>query len=167
MLRGFKTTPRIIANICFNNKRKIMTVQFTQTMWYHLKNDKGKSSKFLFLQFILQLQEIFFDFFDYSYKKTYFYIRSSRPEVFYEKRCSQKFHEMHRKNLCQSLFFNKVAGLGPVALLNKRLRHRRFPVDFVKFLRTPFLQNTSGRLLVIFPFSSGSFLCSLQVTLIK
>ena len=44
------------------------------------------------------------------------------------------------KSLCQNLFFNfnKVAGL----------RHRGFPVNFVKFLRTPFLQNTSGRLLL-------------------
>ena len=29
-----------------------------------------------------------------------------------------------------------------------RLRHRCFPVNFAKFLRTPFLQNTSGRLLL-------------------
>ena len=28
-------------------------------------------------------------------------------------------------------------------LLKKRLWHRCFPVNFVKFLRTPFLQNTS------------------------
>ena len=34
------------------------------------------------------------------------------------------------------------------ALLKKRLWHRCFPVNFVKFLRTPFLQNTSGRLLL-------------------
>ena len=33
-------------------------------------------------------------------------------------------------------------------LLKKRLWHRSFPVTFVKFLRTPFLQNTSGRLLL-------------------
>ena len=33
-------------------------------------------------------------------------------------------------------------------LLKKRLWHRCFPVNFAKFLRTPFLQNTSGRLLL-------------------
>ena len=33
-------------------------------------------------------------------------------------------------------------------LLKKRLCHRCFPVNFVKFLRTSFLQNTSGRLLL-------------------
>ena len=32
--------------------------------------------------------------------------------------------------------------------LEKRLWHRCFPVNFAKFLRTPFLQNTSGRLLL-------------------
>ena len=54
------------------------------------------------------------------------------PEVFYEKRCSEKFHKIQR-----SLF-----------LVKKRLWHRFFPVNFARFLRTPFLQNTSGRLLL-------------------
>ena len=53
-----------------------------------------------------------------------------------------------RKHLCQSLFFNKVAGLRPATLLKKRLWHRYFPVNFVKFLRIPFSQNASWRLLL-------------------
>ena len=44
-----------------------------------------------------------------------------RPEVF----CKKGF------------FFNKVAGLGSATLLKKRLWPRCFPVNFVKFLRTP------------------------------
>ena len=44
-----------------------------------------------------------------------------------------------KKQLCQRLFFNKVGDLRPVALLKKRLWHRCFPVNFVKFLRTPFI----------------------------
>ena len=36
----------------------------------------------------------------------------------------------------------------PATLLKKRLWCRCFPVNFVKFLGTPFLQNTSGRLLL-------------------
>ena len=40
--------------------------------------------------------------------------------------------------------------LWPATLLRKRLWHRRFPLNFAKFLRTPFLQNTSGRLLLFF-----------------
>ena len=49
---------------------------------------------------------------------------------------SQNFHKKH---LCQSLFFNKVADLRSATLLKKRLWHRCLSVDFAKFLRTPFL----------------------------
>ena len=41
-----------------------------------------------------------------------------------------------------------VQFLRPATLLKKRLWHGCFPLNFVKFLRTPFLQNTSGRLLL-------------------
>ena len=52
-------------------------------------------------------------------------------------------------NTCARVsFFNKVAGLGPATLLKKRSWHRCFPVNFAKLLRTPFLQNTSGLLLL-------------------
>ena len=50
--------------------------------------------------------------------------------------------------MCQSLFFNKVAGLRFAALLRKRFWQRCFPVNFAKFLRKPFLKNTSGQLLL-------------------
>ena len=39
---------------------------------------------------------------------------------------------------------DRVAGLRPTTLLKKRLWHRRFPVNFVKFLRTPFLRAHLG-----------------------
>ena len=45
-------------------------------------------------------------------------------------------------------FTGKHLCLRPAALLKMRLWHRCFPVNFVKFLRTPFLQNTSRRLLL-------------------
>ena len=51
--------------------------------------------------------------------------------------------------LCQGLFFNKVAGLRLAALSKQRLWHRCFPVNFTKFLRTPFLQNTHLRQLLL------------------
>ena len=71
------------------------------------------------------------------------------PEVFFQKRCSWNFAKFTGKHLCQSLFFNKVAGLRPATLLKKKLWHSCFPVNFGKFLKTPFLENTSGRLLLI------------------
>ena len=41
--------------------------------------------------------------------------------------------------------FTLVEKLQASSLLRKRLWHSCFPMNFAKFLRTPFLQNTSGR----------------------
>ena len=43
---------------------------------------------------------------------------------------------------------NSCAGLRPTTLLKMRLWRKCFPVNFVKFLRTSFSQNTFGRLLL-------------------
>ena len=61
-------------------------------------------------------------------------------------RCSVKksFH----KNFPEACHFMK-----------KRLQHRCFPVKFAKFLKTPILKNTSGRLLLLFL----SHLCMMQL----
>ena len=58
------------------------------------------------------------------------------------------FANITGKHLFQSLFFNQNAGLKPAILLKRRACHICFPVSFTKFLRTPFLRNTSGRLLL-------------------
>ena len=60
---------------------------------------------------------------------------------------SVKFTGKHSR---QSLFFNKVADLRPATLFKKRLWRGCFPVDFTKFLRTLFTENTSGQLLLNF-----------------
>ena len=54
--------------------------------------------------------------------------RSSRPEVFCKKGVPRNFTKFTGKPLC----------FRPAILLEKRLRYRGFPVNFVKFLRTPF-----------------------------
>ena len=65
--------------------------------------------------------------------------KSSRPEVFCKKGVLGSFAKFAGKQLCQSLFFNKVADLGPATLLIKRLWYRCFPVKFAIFLSTTFL----------------------------
>ena len=45
----------------------------------------------------------------------------------------ENFTKFTRKHVRQIMFFNKVAGLKPAALLKKRLWRRCFPVNFVKF----------------------------------
>ena len=51
----------------------------------------------------------------------------------------------------------KVSFLIKLQALKKRLWHRCFPVNFVRFLRTPFLQNTSGRLLLYMQSKSNKY----------
>ena len=73
---------------------------------------------------------------------------SSRPEVFCKKGVLRNLTNS-QENICArasffNLFFNKVAGLRPATLLEKRPWHWCFPVNFVKFLGTPILHNTSG-----------------------
>ena len=74
--------------------------------------------------------------------------RSTHRRCSVKKDCLRNFAKLTGKRLCQSLFFNKVAGLRPSTLLEKRLWHKCFSVNFANFLRTPFLQNTSGRILM-------------------
>ena len=81
---------------------------------------------------------------------TYFLIRwlgTSHQRGSIKKGVLRNFTKFTGKHLYQSLFFNKVAGLRPATVLKKRFWYRCFPVNFVKFLRIPILQNTSGRLL--------------------
>ena len=75
-------------------------------------------------------------------------IRSSHQRCSIKQGVPENFAKFTGKYLCQSLFFNKVAGVMTATLFKNRLWHRRFPVNFAKFLRTPFLQNTSGRQLL-------------------
>ena len=74
--------------------------------------------------------------------------RSSHQRCSMKKGVVKSFAKFTGKHLCQSPIFSKVAG-GACSFIKKRLCHRCFPVSFAKFPRTPFLQNTSGRLLSI------------------
>ena len=59
-------------------------------------------------------------------------------DVLYQKDILKSFAKFAGKNLCQSLFFNKVAGLRPAALLKKRPWQSCFLVNYEKFLKTLF-----------------------------
>ena len=66
-------------------------------------------------------------------------VQKQSPEGVLKKGVLRNFAKFTGKHLCQSLFFNKVAGLRPATLLKKRLWHKCFPVNFSRFLRTSFL----------------------------
>ena len=54
--------------------------------------------------------------------------------MFYKKGVLKNFVKFSGRVRYQAFFFNKVTGLRPAILLQKRLWHMSFPV---KFLRTP------------------------------
>ena len=71
-------------------------------------------------------------------------------EVFCKKRCSQKgVHKIHRKTSVLETLFQQSCRSKAV---KKRLWHKCFPVNLAMFPRTPFLKNTSGRLLLLLAF---------------
>ena len=91
-------------------------------------------------------------------RKTFFKEHLRLGERAVVQRCSVKkvFLEISQnlqENTCARVsFFNEDAGLRPATLFKKRLWHRCFPVDFVKFLRTPFFIEHLWWLLLIMRF---------------
>ena len=74
-------------------------------------------------------------------------------------RSSHRRWNFTEKHLCQISFFLRLA-----SLLKKRLWHRCYPMNFVKFLRTSFSQNTSEGCFCIIR-SSRRWCCPKQVFL--
>ena len=87
--------------------------------------------------------------------------RSSYRRCSVRKDVLRNFSKFIGKN--PSLFFNEVAGLRPATLLKKRLWRSCFPVSFAEFLTTPFLQNTSARLLLKILTLSIIFVCRKRI----
>ena len=85
------------------------------------------------------------------------YYRNNHQRCSVRRGVLRSFTKFTRTHLCQSLFFNKVAGL-PVPeslclrsaiLIKKRLWLRCFSVNFAKFLRTFFYRNLRWLLLML------------------
>ena len=73
---------------------------------------------------------------------TFLIFRSSRSEVFCKNKVSLEIAQSSQGNTYSRVSF--LIKLQACALLIQRLWHRCFPVNFAKFLRTPFLTNTSA-----------------------
>ena len=68
-----------------------------------------------------------------------------------------KLRKIQRKKLLLESLFNKVVGPKAWNLIKKRLQHRCFPVNFVLFVKKPYLQNTFGWLLLLIPLFQPRF----------
>ena len=83
-----------------------------------------------------------FEIFYQKYLKSPWYNRSTRPKVFCEKSLLKNFHNIHKKAL----------------VLELRLQHKCFSVNFAKFLRTISLKKTSEPLSLILQCFSFHFI---------
>ena len=76
------------------------------------------------------------------------YFKMTQKQLF---ACSSKqvfFTIFTEKHLCWSLFFDKVAVLGPATLFKKRIRNRCFPVNIEKILTALFIVHLRSVLLI-------------------
>ena len=67
--------------------------------------------------------------------------RSSRPDVFYEKGVLRNFAKFTGKHLCQSLFFNKVAGAA-YHFIKKKTLAQVFFCEFCEISKNTFFYRT-------------------------
>ena len=121
-------------DICNFNKIKVTVDEFYLQTFWNIANGNWlyenwiEMKKFLFARentphYIWKMLKIilfysFLSFFDSS--------RTHHPRCSVKKGVLKNFAKFTGKHLCQSLFFNKVAGLR----LQKELWHRCFPVNF-------------------------------------
>ena len=79
------------------------------------------------------------------------WFQNEPPEVFYENDIIKNFGKFTRKHLYWSCLCNKVARITPKNLLKKRVQHRGFTVNSVKYLKTAFLDNLRASVSVVLP----------------
>ena len=79
----------------------------------------------------------------YNIRPNYGLHRSSRLEVSYKKGVLKIFAKSHKSTSARVSFLIKLQA-SDCNFIKKRLRHKCFLVNSAKFLRTPFLWNTSG-----------------------
>ena len=75
----------------------------------------------------------------------------------FSNRCFSKHRKIYLKNYLLKSFFNKASGLKTWNFIKKRPWYRYFHVSFLQVFKKPYLQNTSGRLLLIIPTFQPKF----------
>ena len=91
-----------------------------------------------------------FDCSEYVCGSVNYFQKQSSGDVLCKKGALRNLAKFTGKQLRHSLFSNKVGGLGSATLLENRLWHRCFPVNFAKFLRAHFLTEHLCGLLLYF-----------------
>ena len=79
--------------------------------------------------------------------------RTSRRKSFYKKVFWEISQKNSLENTCAGVFFDKITRCRSATFISNETPAQVFFVNFAKFVRTPFLQNTTGRLLLIIAVS--------------
>ena len=95
------------------------------------------NKRYLFQDKIYYLNKIYFCFAKIKFSKHTLYKQKQPPEVFYKKSVLRAFTKFTGKHLCQSLSFNKVAGLSSATFLKKRLA-QVFSCEFYEIFKNNF-----------------------------
>ena len=95
------------------------------------------NKRYLFQDKIYYLNKIYFRFAKIKFSKHTLYKQKQPPEVFYKKSVLRAFTKFTGKHLCQSLSFNKVAGLSSATFLKKRLA-QVFSCEFYEIFKNNF-----------------------------
>ena len=69
-------------------------------------------------------------------------IQKQQPEVSYKKGVLKNFLNFTGKYLCQSLFFNNIAGLGVCNFIKNEVLERAFSCEIYEILKNTFLYRT-------------------------
>ena len=144
-------------SICFFYKIDFKDLNFVLRQFFNFSQNIYTS---FFLFYISKLYEFLFfcllvdnqvTAFFKKFRNGYFHIELSilKKAATRSVLCKKVFLE-----ISQNSFLIQLQASKPPTLLKKRLWHWCFPMNFVKFVRTPFLQNNSGRLLLITPSSN-------------
>ena len=107
-------------------------------MKFYIKNFFSKSDQIrrflsVFPKFLKKIVLITFNFF-----KSFALQRNSRPEVFCEKGVLRNFARFTGKLLCQSVFFNKVAGAAACNFIEKETLAQVFSCEFCEISKNTF-----------------------------
>ena len=135
-------TPKRISRKIFMAKYDLsaVSVPIMKNYWFNCKVNVSITSG-VSLLYVLVIAGCSMQYGKYSTRSSHFanYSRSAPWKKFYE---FLMFYKLI------SRVTETTTRLRSATLLKKRVWLRCFPVNFVKFLRTRFLQNTSGRLLL-------------------
>ena len=119
-------------------------------MKYNLKNN---SIILVGIKFSAKCREIFLQLFcllDLIYFHQWIFISSHQRGVLRKRMFLEISQNSQENTYARESVFKNASGLKPATLLKKRPWHRCFYVSFEKYLKTPFLKTTSGRLFLEF-----------------